>query len=305
VTQDSRAAASATPPPLKHERNAGDAWVEAPSGAKYWGRFGAAGLVAVDAQRGVLLQHRANWSHHGGTWGIPGGALHEGEAAVAAALREAKEEAGVPAAAVSVRATRVLDLDVWTYTTVIADVTTPFEPQIADAESLDLAWVALDEVAALDLHPGFALSWVPLLKVITTRVSVVVDGANVVGARPDGWWRDRPGAAARLAEQLTLWRRTGIAGHELSLDVDRYFPPVYLVVEGAAKGVVLGQQAAADPALSVVRAPGSGDDAVVETAAQRLAQGDVVVVITSDRELRSRVEKLGALTRGPSWVVDL
>jgi 8-oxo-dGTP pyrophosphatase MutT (NUDIX family) len=96
----------------------GDAWVEGPDGARYWGRFGAAGLLVVSPAFEVLLQHRAAWSHFGGTWGMPGGARHQDEGAVDAAVREAAEEAGVPAALLAVRFTSVLDLGYWSYTTV-------------------------------------------------------------------------------------------------------------------------------------------------------------------------------------------
>ncbi|WP_258222948.1 NUDIX domain-containing protein, partial [Microbacterium sp. HMWF026] len=74
-------------------RDPGDAWVVAPTGEKYWGRFGAAGLLALDADRGVLLQHRVAWSHFGNTWALPGGARHQGESARDGALRESGEEA--------------------------------------------------------------------------------------------------------------------------------------------------------------------------------------------------------------------
>ncbi len=140
-------------------RDPGDAWVVAESGEKYWGRFGAAGLLAVDAARGILLQHRVGWSHFGGTWGLPGGALREGEDAVTGALREAQEEAGVPHDAVRPRFTSVLDLGIWSYTTVVADVVVPFEPVIGDPESEALEWVPLDEVDQRPLHPGFARAW--------------------------------------------------------------------------------------------------------------------------------------------------
>ena len=93
-------AASAAPRPPHGQRDPGDAWVVAPTGERYWGRFGAAGLLAVAAQRGVLLQHRVSWSHFGNTWGLPGGARHAGESARDGALRESAEEAGVPADAV-------------------------------------------------------------------------------------------------------------------------------------------------------------------------------------------------------------
>ncbi|OCG73187.1 NUDIX hydrolase [Microbacterium sediminis] len=140
-------------------RDPGDAWVYAPTGERFWGRFGAAGLLAVDPERGVLLQHRVGWSHHGGTWALPGGALHQGESPVDGALREAFEEAGVPAASVAVRFTSVFDVGVWRYTTVVADVIEPFDPVISDPESLELEWVPIDRVDELPLHPGFAASW--------------------------------------------------------------------------------------------------------------------------------------------------
>ncbi len=146
------------PPVRSGPRDPGDAWVEGGRG-KFWGRFGAAGVLAYDPGKGVLLQHRALWSHNGGTWGLPGGALHEGEDAVAGALREAHEEAAVPAADVSVLFTSVLDIGYWSYTTVIVLVTAPFEPVISDPESLELQWVSLDAMDLKELHPGFAASW--------------------------------------------------------------------------------------------------------------------------------------------------
>lgn len=152
------------PPP--HLRDPGDAWVVGPDGTKYWGAFGAAGVVVLHRTAGVLLQHRAEWSHHGGTWGIPGGAIRQGEDAIAGALREADEEAGVPASALTVRFTEVFDLGFWSYTTVVCEVDDVFEPVMGDAESEALAWIALEEVATFALHPGFAASWPGLLSKI-------------------------------------------------------------------------------------------------------------------------------------------
>lgn len=137
----------------------GDGWVEGPGGARYWGRYGAAGLLAVSPQREVLLQHRAHWSHFGGTWGMPGGARHQHESAVEAAVREAGEEAGVPPDLIVVRFTSVLDLGYWSYTTVVADATERFEPVVSDPESIELRWMAVDRVVELDLHPRFAEAW--------------------------------------------------------------------------------------------------------------------------------------------------
>jgi 8-oxo-dGTP pyrophosphatase MutT (NUDIX family) len=116
----------------------------------------------------VLLQHRAVWSHNGGTWGLPGGALHEGEDAVAGALREAWEEAAVPSGNVEVLFTSVLDLGYWSYTTVVVVVTEPFDPVISDPESIELLWIPLGGVESKELHPGFAAAWPGLRERIGT-----------------------------------------------------------------------------------------------------------------------------------------
>ncbi len=278
-------------------RDPGDAWVEADDGTRYWGRFGAAGLFAIDADRGILLQHRVSWSHHGDTWGLPGGARHQGESACDGALRESAEEAGVPAGAVRPRLISVFDAEVWTYSTLVADVVAPFEPVISDPESRELAWVPLDDVESLPLHPGFATSWPLLRSLIPVRPAIVVDAANVVGSVPDGWWRDRAGATGRLLERLAGIAAEGIAADRLGLPGETWFPEIHVVVEGQARAVtdeVTG--------VNVVRAAGSGDDAIVAETQGLVAAGRTVTVVTSDRGLRERVEALGAATHGPSWL---
>jgi len=113
----------------------------------------------------------------------------------------------------------------------------------------------------------------------------VVDAANVVGSVPDGWWRDRRGATERLRDRLAGPATDGLAEVPGPLEVT-------LVIEGRARGV------AATPTVGVIEARASGDDAIVEYVA---AQGDRnVVVVTADRELKSRVHQLGARTLGPS-----
>ena len=150
-----------TPPPLPPYavRDKGDAWVYGPNGEKYWGRYGAAGLLVWHRGTGILLQHRVGWSHFGGTWGLPGGARKEGESAEAGALREANEEAGVPPELLTVLTTSVFDVGYWSYTTVVVESSEAFEPVMGDAESQALRWVPVDEVESLPLHPGFAASW--------------------------------------------------------------------------------------------------------------------------------------------------
>ncbi len=137
-------------------------------GAHYWGRHGAAGLLLRapwgDGSAAVLLQHRAAWSHQGGTWGLPGGARDSHESVEEAAVREANEEAGLRAESMTVRLSVVTsevpgpDGPAWTYTTVIADAAELLATQ-PNRESAELRWVAESDVADLPLHPGFAASW--------------------------------------------------------------------------------------------------------------------------------------------------
>ena len=107
----------------------------------------------------MLLQHRAPWSHQGGTWSLPGGARDSHETVEEAAVREAHEEAGLSADQLVVRRTVVTaEFAGWTYTTVIADAPEPLAT-VPNRESSELRWVAEDEVVDLPLHPGFAASW--------------------------------------------------------------------------------------------------------------------------------------------------
>src|SRR3954453_9663336 len=84
---------------------------------------------------------------------------------------------------------------------------------------------------------------------------LVVDVANVVGSRPDGWWRDRAGANERLLTRLASLpgRTLGDAGSCAA---------VVAVVEGMARGVP------APDGVRLVRATGSGDDALVDCTVQ-------------------------------------
>ncbi|RKE16926.1 NTP pyrophosphohydrolase [Streptomyces sp. TLI_171] len=118
---------------------------------------------------------------------------------------------------------------------------------------------------------------------------LVVDGANVVGSVPDGWWRDRHGAAERLRDSLVAVARDGLPGVPGPLTV-------VLVVEGAARGVT------AVPGVRVVAAAGSGDDRIVRLVAEESVPGGRCLVVTADRELRGRVAALGAELLGPRAV---
>jgi 8-oxo-dGTP diphosphatase len=143
-------------------------------------------------------------------------------------------------------------------------------------------------------------------------VTVVVDVANVMGSRPDGWWRDRAGAAVRLHDGIA---RLAASGRAILPDepgktgTERAGAPGFvMVLEGAAKAAAArlapaGPDAAPGPGeVRVVQAAGSGDDAIVAVVRQLSGRR---VVVTADRKLRERCVAAGAEIRGPGWLLGL
>jgi hypothetical protein len=126
-------------------------------------------------------------------------------------------------------------------------------------------------------------------------VCVVVDVANVMGSRPDGWWKDRAAAATRLlAGMPALVGRTADGPDGDRLRITR----VVAVVEGVANA------AAAPDGVTVVRAPNDGDNAIAAAAEQLLEVADDVLVVTADRGLRARLAHEVRIA-GPNWLNDL
>ncbi|HYF73928.1 MAG TPA: hypothetical protein VD864_13955 [Nocardioides sp.] len=117
--------------------------------------------------------------------------------------------------------------------------------------------------------------------------TLVVDAANVVGSRPDGWWKDRAGAARRLHEGLML--------------ADPGYDDVVLVLEGGAKA---GVRPGRDGHVRTVHAKGHGDDTILEQARLAVERGGRVAVVTADRMLQARVQGIGAVALSPSWLLD-
>lgn len=135
--------------PVAGVRHPGDGWVECSCGSRHWGLNGAAGLLVWrrrEERIEVLLQHRAVWTHRGGTWGLPGGAVADGEGSAEAALREAEEEAGLPAGLLVLGSPHVQQHADWSYTTFAAQAPTDPAWDVlvpADGESSELRWTAL------------------------------------------------------------------------------------------------------------------------------------------------------------------
>jgi hypothetical protein len=153
------------------------------------------------------------------------------------------------------------------------------------------------------------------------QVTIVVDVANVMGSRPDGWWRDRPGAAVRLHDEIVGLARSGRAilpdGPDGPDGPDAGEPGFVMVLEGAARAAA-ARLAAAEPdadgtgparpgevrpgEVRVVQARGSGDDAIVAVVRELPGRR---VVVTADRELRARCVAAGAEILGPGWLLGL
>ena len=115
--------------------------------------------------------------------------------------------------------------------------------------------------------------------------SLIVDGANVVGSVPDGWWKDRAGAARRLHERLLV--------------ADLPYDDVVLVLEGQAKA---GARAGRDGHVTTVHAKRDGDAEIREQARRAMEAGGRVVVVTADRALAANVSPAQVVS--PSWLLN-
>lgn len=259
--------------------------------------------------RPLVLMRRRSSSPHGAVWELPGASRRDHETPVATALGAAAEQAGVDPGRVRVRGAGIAHPG-GSGTTIVADIPGPLpvhpaaHPAGPDAEvgqgaelgqvaelgqGAELAWIPEPEIGSLQLPPTLAASW-PSLQAPDTVL--LVDAANVVGSRPDGWWRDRAGAAERLLRAIAA---AGPGVFALPSGGFRWVARLVVVLEGKAK------QAPDIAGVEVVRAPGSGDDTIVKLAHDA---GDHLVV-TADRGLRARLPS-SAWAVGPamlrSWI---
>jgi 8-oxo-dGTP diphosphatase len=133
-------------------------WTICDKGHVHWGSAGAAGLLfrfkPKEGEPSYLLQRRSGSVDHGGTWGIPGGAIRHGELPQTTAVREAEEEIG-PVPSYRVTGVQVQDCGGgWKFYTVMADVDSPF-PALCGKETDAFGWFTKADMEFLSLHPGF------------------------------------------------------------------------------------------------------------------------------------------------------
>jgi hypothetical protein len=117
---------------------------------------------------------------------------------------------------------------------------------------------------------------------------LLIDAANVIGSRPDGWWRDRPGAARVFVGRVRAAAQEG-----------RLSAPVVVVLEGKARS---GAEPGEADGVTVVHAPASGDDKLVDVI-RKTTSG--VTLVSADKELGTRAQALGADVAKPSWLLGL
>ncbi len=134
-----------------------DLWTVCEKGHVHWGRLGGAGLLfrysPEQGEPSYLLQQRSKSKDYAGRWGIPGGAIREGETPEAAAKREAKEEVG-PLPPYRVTGVQVQDCGGnWQFHIVMAEVDRPF-PSYCVQETDATGWFTREDMGRLLLHPG-------------------------------------------------------------------------------------------------------------------------------------------------------
>ncbi|OBI85427.1 NYN domain-containing protein [Mycobacterium asiaticum] len=119
----------------------------------------------------------------------------------------------------------------------------------------------------------------------------IVDGMNVIGSRPDGWWKDRRRAMATLVERLDAWAASGGEAERVTVVFER---PLATPLRSSVIQVAYAPRAAAN----------SADDEIVRMVRDDPAPGEIRVV-TSDRVLTERVRSLGAAVHRAEGFRDL
>lgn len=247
----------------------GDGFVRCACGHWHWGTHGAAGLLVFDPARGVLLQRRAWWTHHGHTWAVPGGAVRSDETPRQGAIREAVEEAQLPPESLRVLAQSTEEHHTWRYTTVLATTRAAVTAHDDSGESAELRWVPPERVERFPLHRDFAAAWPTLAGQLDRELVLIVEGAsvspeplNALAASP------LPATALEIGhgpDDARLWS---------------WWP-------------------------RLLRTAGPDESLASARQAHRERPGDHVVVVTADGELRGRAAAEGVATIAPATLLSL
>ncbi|MUL44089.1 NUDIX hydrolase [Streptomonospora sp. PA3] len=275
----------------------GDGWVTLPDGSRRWGRFGSAGLLLrAPGPRGgsggrVLMQHRAVWSHQGGTWGVPGGARNSDETPVQAALREFSEEVAGDPGKIELIGLHRQEHTVWRYDTVLARTAVGGRLEAANWESDEVRWVGVGEVPKLPLLPAFGRTWPLLREALGRRIAVHVDASAVLA-------EDGAGPLERLRDDLAGLAAGGVTADALptglgDAGLHLWFPRIRLLVAADAP--------APDPVpgVEVVRAHSGAFTA--EPAGGESADGvRTETVLVTDRVGAPGADGMRAVP--PSWL---
>ena len=271
----------------------GDGWVGCGQDHQHWGRHGAAGLLiwAPDGSGRplVLLIRRAGWSHHGDTWGPPGGARDSHETPAEAAVREAAEECGAPAGLVRISGLLDDDHGGWSYQTLIGQAAEPFAVAAQPGGHRDR------------LDPGRRRRLAPAAPGLRRGLAGHPRGPRAGHA--DRGRRERDGITGRRLvarpcgrDGPAPWRADGAGGR-------RHRPAPRMAAErpwtGGTRGSCWWWRASPGRcwtgcpptgAVQVVAAPGEGDDTIADLAGRLPGRR---FVVTADRELRRRCEAGG------------
>ena len=122
----------------------------------------------------------------------------------------------------------------------------------------------------------------------TTRRHLIIDAMNVIGSRPDGWWRDPDAAKRRLVQLLRVL-------------ADQFSETISVIIDGRpVSDLAEGEHGGIRVFYATRSGPNAADDRIVELIAER---PEGVTVVTSDRELRRRIVELGGDVQGTRWLL--
>ncbi|AAZ54135.1 hypothetical protein JCM3263A_16330 [Thermobifida fusca] len=277
----------------------GDGWVILADGSRRWGLYGASGLLLYSVDESgtghVLLQHRAPWTHQGGTWGLPGGARNSGESSVSAAIREFVEEVDGDLGTLSLLGIHRQDHQVWVFDTVLASVPErrPFTPGNPESESI--RWIPVPDVPSMPLLPAFGKVWPEVAAALSEQLLLIVDTTVVPQSIT-------PGA---LCHRLTELAQVGVTDDMLPPDVPltplhRRFPSVLLLVDAHSRAALPAPVHGVD----VVQVSDGSAAAIAQLVSERLPQTRIVVA-TDHPDTRAQAAALGVHTAPVSWAYEL